>query len=201
MMEFGSDIEENVYSFGHAVGKTLGNSFLWMKLNQYCHICICILCTYSWIRELFFICVSLCRQFHMLMYYSVSFTGDFSKEDVAAALLHLSLLDTIQCISNAATMENLKHIFICGSYAARDFVREMFTTEWERRKFAMLFMRGQVIHYHISALQIHVWLVHDQETIIPIVIVFLSVQWFLSLVCGIHTHIYFSLDTGLINPY
>ena len=80
----------------------------------------------------------------------IYFTGDFSKEDVAAALLHLSIQDTVQCISNV-TDENIKHMFICGSYATRDFVREMFTYEWEKRKFNMLMMAGKVLlcMYHI----------------------------------------------------
>ena len=69
------------------------------------------------------------------------FTEDFKKEDLADALVNMSVMDTVQCISNTATMNNIKNVFVCGSYAARDYMRELFTTEWERRNFQMKLMQ------------------------------------------------------------
>ena len=65
---------------------------------------------------------------------SVSITllsqGDFKREDVAAALVNMSIIDAVQCLFDICVREGCPRVFVAGSYANHPYVREKFSAEW-----------------------------------------------------------------------
>ena len=68
------------------------------------------------------------------MYIIVCFADDFNREDVADALVSMSVNDTVQTIYKTCVETKVKRVFICGSYANRELIKEKFTHEWEYRR-------------------------------------------------------------------
>ena len=71
-------------------------------------------------------------------------SADFKKEDLADAVVYLTVTDTVHCIFNNCVIDNVKHVFVSGSFTSRDYMREVFTAEWERKKQFLKVCRGLV---------------------------------------------------------
>ena len=68
------------------------------------------------------------------MYIIVCFTDDFNCEDIADALVTMSVNDTVHTIFKTCVETKVKRVFVCGSYANREIMREKFTHDWETRR-------------------------------------------------------------------
>ena len=65
---------------------------------------------------------------HTLLFLS----GDFKKEDLAKSWLLTHLSEVAMTTVQAASQHNIKHVFVAGSLAKREFVRKHMTREITR---------------------------------------------------------------------
>ena len=64
---------------------------------------------------------------------SLFFLADFKREDIAAALVNMSIMNTVQMIHKTCVESNCKRVFMAGSYANHPYMKEKFTYEWLNR--------------------------------------------------------------------
>ena len=87
------------------------------------------------------------------------FLEDFKREDMAAALVDMSINDTVQTLAKVCVQTKVKRVFVCGSYANRDFMRKQFTYLWaaldsQRKQFSGEYVsikdaRWQITNYFV----------------------------------------------------
>ena len=71
-------------------------------------------------------------------------TGDFNKEDLAAALLETATCDIAQCLHQLYQRQKFNRVFWCGSFVQAEVVRKYLTGEWWRRAMNAAMMTGEV---------------------------------------------------------
>ena len=76
--------------------------------------------------------------------------GDFRREDIAAALVCMSINDTVQNIFRSCVLGKVKRVFVAGSYTNRDFVRSRFTYEWLQQQHLVKAMGEYTVSYPFS---------------------------------------------------
>ena len=74
---------------------------------------------------------------------------DFKREDIAKAWLLTHLNDIAMTTTLAISKYNLKHVFVAGSLANREFVRKHLTREMTRADQRMAMLGQQVVNLSI----------------------------------------------------
>ena len=74
------------------------------------------------------------RKMHQILNLQYAFFQDeFSKEDLAAALLQMVATDICQVLGMVHQRIQFKRVFWCGSFIKAEVVRKYLTLEWRRR--------------------------------------------------------------------